>query len=551
MNISFKVLIVVFLIFFVSITFATIINIPDDYPTIQQGINATVDSDTILVADGIYAGNLNKNLTWNGIEKHIIVKSENGFENCVIDCESDGRAFNFNQTSQDTTDIIEGFTIMNGLVYFYEHNGGAIYCHSVSPKVQNNKLFDNVASDGAGGGIYIKFGSPIVRDNVIISNNAECGGGIYCSSSSAIIENNLIDGNAAAVLIWLDTSKGGGLYISGGSPLVKDNIIQNNIAFNDDIEGGAMGGGIYIFGSEALIKNNLIIENLVVIFGGYGAGSGIANQSYLSDTLHCVIECNTIANNLGSGLFSLNATIMNNIIYANSNSGISYYPQSNNGIICNNNVYGNEPDFNNCPPGIGDTSWGFNINGTACDSCFNISEVPLFVSNQDEDFFLSQLEAGQSEQSPCVDAGSGVPVDYGLENYTTRTDSIADIAIVDIGYHYPNGIVITNIENVEFQPKLYQLFNYPNPFKTSGAGRSPATTISFQLSENGEVNLSIYNIKGQKIKTIVNEKLEQGLHQIIWDGKNDNNQYVASGVYFYKLKVNNKNIAIKKYLLLK
>ncbi len=544
MNISFKVLFVVFLTFCVSIISATIINVPGDQPTIQEGINVAVDGDTVLVADGIYTGNLNKNLTWNGIEKHIIVKSENGYENCVIDCENDGRAFNFNQTYQDTTDIIDGFTIMNGLIYFYEHNGGAIYCHSVSPKVQNNKLFDNAASDGAGGGIYIKFGSPIMRDNVIISNSAECGGGIYCSSSSAIIENNLIDGNTASVLIWLDSSLGGGLCISGGSPLVKDNIIQNNIAFNNDLEGYALGGGIYVFRSETLIKNNLITENLVVIFGGYGDGSGIANISYLSDTLYCTIECNTIANNLGSGLFSLNATISNNIIYANSNSGIYYYPQSNNGIICNNNVYGNEPNFNNCPLGIGNTSWGFNINGTACDSCFNISEDPLFVSNQNGNYFLSQIVAGQNEQSPCVNAGSGDVTEFELENYTTRTDSIADIAIVDIGYHYPDGIIVTNIEDVEFQPKLYQFFNYPNPF-------NPQTTISFQLSENDEVNLSIYNIKGQKIKTIVNQKLEQGLHQITWDGKNDNNQYVASGVYFYKLKVNNKNIAIKKCLLLK
>ncbi len=95
------------------------------------------------------------------------------------------------------------------------------------------------------------------------------------------------------------------------------------------------------------------------------------------------------------------------------------------------------------------------------------------------------------------------------------------------------------------------LTNYPNPFKQSGAGRNPVTTISFQLSDNGEVNLSINNIKGKKIKTIVNEKLEQGLRQIIWDGKNDNNQYVASGVYFYKLNVNGKTEAVKKCLLLK
>jgi flagellar hook assembly protein FlgD len=122
--------------------------------------------------------------------------------------------------------------------------------------------------------------------------------------------------------------------------------------------------------------------------------------------------------------------------------------------------------------------------------------------------------------------------------------------INDMGaYGGPNAIgwIYVSVEDEFFiEPVLCNLYqNYPNPF-------NPQTTISFSVAQTSSfVTLGIYNIKGQKIKTIVNQKLEQGLHQIIWDGKNDNNQYVASGFYFYKLKVNDKNIAIKKCLLLK
>ena len=97
----------------------------------------------------------------------------------------------------------------------------------------------------------------------------------------------------------------------------------------------------------------------------------------------------------------------------------------------------------------------------------------------------------------------------------------------------------------------YELYNYPNPFKPSGAGRSPATTISFSLSENTkDVKIEIYNIKGQKIKTLVNEKLPPGEHSVIWDGRDSNSNRVSSGIYFYKLKAGRYQ-RVRKMLLLK
>ena len=71
--------------------------------------------------------------------------------------------------------------------------------------------------------------------------------------------------------------------------------------------------------------------------------------------------------------------------------------------------------------------------------------------------------------------------------------------------------------------------NYPNPF-------NPSTTISFNLKEAGQVTLEVYNIKGQKVRTLVNEHKDVGRYNIEWNGKNDNNQSVSSGMYFYKMK---------------
>jgi hypothetical protein len=88
------------------------------------------------------------------------------------------------------------------------------------------------------------------------------------------------------------------------------------------------------------------------------------------------------------------------------------------------------------------------------------------------------------------------------------------------------------------------LSNFPNPF-------NPSTTINFSIKKNSKVALSVYNIKGQLIKTLSNEVLNAGDHSIIWNGEDEYNVPVSSGIYLYKLIINGENKAINKCLLLK
>ena len=90
----------------------------------------------------------------------------------------------------------------------------------------------------------------------------------------------------------------------------------------------------------------------------------------------------------------------------------------------------------------------------------------------------------------------------------------------------------------------YLCNNFPNPF-------SPNTTISFSLKNNSVVELSIYDIKGQKVKSITSERYSKGNHSVIWNGKNEQDKLVSSGIYFYKLNVNGKTESVKKCLILK
>jgi len=85
--------------------------------------------------------------------------------------------------------------------------------------------------------------------------------------------------------------------------------------------------------------------------------------------------------------------------------------------------------------------------------------------------------------------------------------------------------------------------NYPNPF-------NPTTTISYEMPEDGEVQISIYNLKGQLIKHLLNKHESIGPHSIIWDGKDSTGRACSSGIYYYRLIGHGKSIT-KKMLMLK
>jgi hypothetical protein len=85
--------------------------------------------------------------------------------------------------------------------------------------------------------------------------------------------------------------------------------------------------------------------------------------------------------------------------------------------------------------------------------------------------------------------------------------------------------------------------NYPNPF-------NPSTEISFDLPQASKVDLSIYNVLGQHVRNLVEDQMEAGQHTVTWDGRDNNGNTAASGIYFYRIKAN-EFTDIRKMTLLK
>jgi len=367
-------------VFAMSITnaFPNTIRVPQDQPTIQQGIDAAQSGDTVLVSPGTYLENI------NFFGKAITVKSLGGSAVTVID---GGNPTNPNRAavvtfeSGETWDsVLEGFAIVNGggnVFGYTSERGGGIDCTNSSPVIRHNIIHGNHVANVHGG--------------------VAIGGGI-CSNASARIEYNIVHSN-----ISFGYAAGGGIYCSGNT-VVMHNIIRDNSS--------DLGGGVYSDGS-AIVANNTLHDNYAYSSGSgiEGKGSSVIRNNVLfnhasSPTVFrgtitvasCTVENNLIFMNLVRGIACTGSPqITNNTVFGNSESGIwcwSYAsPSISNSILWQNGSLEIELDDPGNPPIVSHCDVMGGWPGTG-----NIDADPLFADPAAADLHLLY-------PSPCRNTG--------------------------------------------------------------------------------------------------------------------------------------------------
>jgi len=138
--------------------------------------------------------------------------------------------------------------------------------------------------------------------------------------------------------------------------------------------------------------------------------------------------------------------------------------------------------------------------------------------------------------TPSANSYSGAPTNVQVTNISASASTMHADLIVSIAADVNEGI-----NSLPHDANLAQ--NYPNPF-------NPTTTIGFDLPSAAEVKLEVFNVLGERVRTLFNGRLQAGSTSIVWDGRNDAGQSVGSGAYFYRLNTGSKTLA-KKMVLVK
>jgi len=305
---------------------------------------------------------------------------------------------------------------------------------------------------------------------------------------------------------------------------ISNSIFRNNRNYSTDPWEG-QGRALYIFGfyaseqdtSRVVIDNVLFDANRSIGFGDWPPGDASA-LVFLNVLDAKVINCTFVNNMAGGYVINCDNTtsamirVYNSLFYNNFpalNSIVAYAGT----FYVNNSLIQHVQAYNNGEIVMGEGN-------------FNLD--PLFYHQGDYPYSISAT-------SPCIDSGT-----LNIPGYVfPETDLAGNPRLVgtsvDIGAYEWDALPVTEETLNKPNPKMSV---YPNPF-------NPSTTISWQMPEEGEVEVSIFNIKGQKVKTLCNQRLASGQHQIVWDGK----EY-GSGVYFVRLQAGNQTL-MRKILMMK
>ncbi len=582
LTLLFSVLIPIFI-------YSQIINIPEDYPSIQSGIDAASTGDTVLVDQGTYFENINflgKAITI--ASKYLLEKDSAHIYNTIIDgsepAHPDSSSVVCFFSGEDSTSVILGFTITGGSgtkfpprVGFEEIiAGGGIAIESSGAKICHNFITNNTVENeeeafgaGIGGGLcteekWVVVESNLITDNNAISNNWPKGGGIAIAYCNSRISNNTIIYNTVSANSSTKIAAAGGIWYScdlgfPDSLIISGNIIQHNLveqlSVNSD---GTAGGGLCITGhygetTRALIKNNVISDNeLHAVSIALGCGVALVN-CHSVDFSENEIYNNTFEADFcfGGGLTIWNnhPIVSRNLIYNNKASWgggiyvghqITSQPQ-----FFNNTIYGNEATLlgggglflrNAACTLTNDIIWYNTAPGPPGIYIYSGSAVEVNYSLVEE---WAGPGTGNLDENPLL-----VDPAYGNFHLTSNSPCIdagdpnsppdPDGSICDMGVFYYDSIY-TEIQDEK--PVMYSTKYYPNPFSTS-------TTIQYQLDQPSEVTLSIFNHLGEQVE-LIRQYQSSGKQQVTWNAEG-----LPPGMYFFTLKAG-EQVATGKMVLVR
>jgi predicted outer membrane repeat protein len=440
--------------------------VPFNYETIQAAVDAAIDGDTVIVADGVYTGEGNRGIDYGG--KGIIVKSPCGPENCTIDCEGlpGGRAFLF-ITGEGPDSILQGFTVKSR---YSEYTAGVLCMNESHPTIKDCVFVGNASYYHDGGALRcLDYSSPQINGCIFVRNVGGLGGAVYCKGDEPSMWNPEKSEPVLTNCKFLSNrtyGHGGGAYFEQSYPTISGcSFVGNNC---DDY-----GGGGYFLNCEPVITN--------CIFKNNQGSSGSGVYARLSDI--------TLTGSLFSGnrpdsglrAYECQGTLSNSTFVGNKDRGASVWE-----VAVSNCVFWENYKYQVSAESVtySDVQGGKEGEG-------NIDAEPLFTEagywddhgteDYENDDFWVEGDYHLSAGSPCIDAGDP---DYPID--PAETDLDGNLRVMD-GDADGNPRIDMGAYEYQFM-NLVETEMSVTPRVLNVAGNGPWVNCSITIPEGVEVD---------------------------------------------------------------
>ncbi|MEL1226422.1 MAG: DUF1565 domain-containing protein [Candidatus Neomarinimicrobiota bacterium] len=474
-------------------------------------------------------------------------------------------------------------------------NGGGVWSSEGSAwTMTNSNVSDNIAPyNGGGFGFWNHNGEDLNATliNVTIENNIAQpgwfvghGGGVWASNSSTVFQDCIIKNNTAG-------GNGGGInYFEGGWPELYNCVIDGNSS-------NAIGGGVYIHDEGGWNNNGLTMDRCLVTNNSSNQWAGAISSAGNAGINR--ITNSTIVGNSGGGaaVEAYNASgleVFNSIIWGNSPSNFDnqYGVTFGDGFVSHSNIGGgwegdgnisSNPLFNNMnsgdytlrqdspckDAGIADLDGDgvedvTDYNGSAPDmgAYEMVMAAPSgLVAYPEETYVMLTWDPAVEEglQYYLLERSTGVEFTENVTSNYVMTNYYEDNSLeYDTEYFYRisyfNGswsevsdpvsvtLEFMSVENNQL-PEVFALHqNYPNPF-------NPVTNLSYDLPEDAMVNITIYDMMGKVVASLVNGQQSAGFKTLQWDATNQSGMPISAGLYIYTIQAGEFNQTRKMILL--